>query len=80
MREHSYTIEVQADFLERQAKAKPLHAVAELVWNGLDADAFVVADGMGGAKAGDRASKIAVRDSRDTHTPHRIEGEMRRPD
>lgn len=39
MTEHSYTIEVQADFLERQAKARPVQAVAELIWNGLDADA-----------------------------------------
>lgn len=35
----SYTVEVQADFIERQAKAKPVQAVAELIWNGLDADA-----------------------------------------
>ena len=39
MTEHSYTVEVQADFLERQAKARPVQAVAELIWNGLDADA-----------------------------------------
>ena len=39
MAEHSYTVEVQADFLERQAKARPVQAVAELIWNGLDADA-----------------------------------------
>ena len=39
MTEHSYTVEVQADFLERQSKAKPIQAVAELIWNGLDADA-----------------------------------------
>ena len=39
MAEHLYTIEVQSDFLERQAKAKPVQAVAELIWNSLDADA-----------------------------------------
>ena len=39
MTEHSYTVEVQPDFLERQSKARPVQAVAELVWNGLDADA-----------------------------------------
>ena len=39
MTEHSYTVEVQPDFLERQSKATPVQAVAELVWNGLDADA-----------------------------------------
>lgn len=35
----SFKIEVQPDFLERQAKARPIQAVAELIWNGLDADA-----------------------------------------
>jgi Tripartite tricarboxylate transporter family receptor/Histidine kinase-, DNA gyrase B-, and HSP90-like ATPase len=34
-----YAVEVQADFLERQAKAQPIAAIAELIWNGLDADA-----------------------------------------
>ena len=33
MTEHSYTIEVQPDFIERQAKAKPVPAVTELIWN-----------------------------------------------
>ena len=34
-----YSVEIQQDFLERQAKAQPILAVAELIWNGLDADA-----------------------------------------
>jgi len=34
-----YVVEGQPDFLERQAKAQPIVAVAELIWNGLDADA-----------------------------------------
>lgn len=42
MTEHCYTVEVQPDFLERQAKAQPIQAVAELIWNGLDADATSV--------------------------------------
>ena len=37
-----YTVEVQPDFLERQAKAQPIAAVAELIWNGLDADATAI--------------------------------------
>ena len=37
-----YTVEVQPDFLERQAKALPIAAVAELIWNGLDADATAI--------------------------------------
>jgi hypothetical protein len=32
-------VEVRPDFLERQAKAQPVQALAELIWNGLDADA-----------------------------------------
>lgn len=43
MAEHSYRVEVQPDFLERQCQAKPIQAVAELIWNGLDADATRVA-------------------------------------
>lgn len=35
---HSYTVEVQTDFLQRQTKARPVRAVAESVWNGLDAE------------------------------------------
>jgi hypothetical protein len=37
-----YAVEVQSDFLERQAKAQPIAAVAELIWNALDADATAV--------------------------------------
>ena len=33
-----YTVEIQPDFLERQAKVQPIAAVAELIWNGLDAE------------------------------------------
>jgi hypothetical protein len=37
-----YTVEIQPDFLERQAKAQPIAAIAELIWNGLDADATTI--------------------------------------
>jgi Histidine kinase-, DNA gyrase B-, and HSP90-like ATPase len=48
-----YVVEIQPDFLERQAKAQPIAAVAELIWNGLDADATSVTvdfvdDNLGG--------------------------------
>jgi DNA topoisomerase VI subunit B len=42
MAEKHYKVEVQEDHLERLANARPLQAVAELVWNGLDADATKV--------------------------------------
>lgn len=50
-----YTVETQSEFLERQAKAQPIAAVAELIWNGLDADANAVTvdledDKLGGLK------------------------------
>jgi hypothetical protein len=33
------TVSVQNDYLERMSKTRPINAVAELVWNSLDADA-----------------------------------------
>ena len=60
MTDRSYTVEVQADFLERQAKAKPLQAVSELIWNGLDADATEVDVRLEYGELG--MSKIVIRD------------------
>jgi Histidine kinase-, DNA gyrase B-, and HSP90-like ATPase len=59
-----YNVEVQSDFLERQTKAQPVAAVAELIWNGLDADATRITvdfeyDKLGGM------SKIVVSDNGD---------------
>lgn len=42
MTDHAYPVEVQSDFLEKITKAKPVLALAELVWNALDADATSV--------------------------------------
>ncbi|OPY85487.1 MAG: DNA mismatch repair protein [Syntrophorhabdus sp. PtaU1.Bin153] len=39
MADHSYPVEVQTDFLEKIARAKPIQALTELIWNSLDADA-----------------------------------------
>lgn len=46
MADHAYPVEVQSDFLEKITKAKPVQALAELVWNGLDADATSVSVGF----------------------------------
>jgi hypothetical protein len=59
-----YSVEIQQDFLERQAKATPVAAVAELIWNGLDADATRIdvdleQDGLGGI------AKVVVSDNGD---------------
>jgi hypothetical protein len=50
-----YSVEIQPDFLERQTKAQPIAAVAELIWNGLDADATAITvdledDNLGGMR------------------------------
>jgi DNA topoisomerase VI subunit B len=50
-----YSVEIQPDFLEKQTKAHPIAAVAELIWNGLDADATEVSvdledDQLGGLR------------------------------
>ena len=57
-----YTVEIQPDFLERQAKVQPIAAVAELKWNGLDADSTAITvdledDNLGGL------SRIIVTDN-----------------
>ncbi len=37
-----YPLEVQSDFLSKQTKAHPLQAIAELIWNSVDAEASSV--------------------------------------
>lgn len=39
----AYPVEVKPDFVARQTKAQPVAALAELIWNALDADATEVA-------------------------------------
>lgn len=39
MAEKSFNVEVQIDYLDKVSKSSALQAVAELVWNALDADA-----------------------------------------
>lgn len=61
MRQAEYSVEVKDDFIERQAKASPIQALSELVWNALDADAKLISveleyDALGGL------SKIYVND------------------
>src|SRR6266542_6189470 len=42
MADHTYPVEVQSDFLEKITRAKPVQALAEFIWNSLDADAYKV--------------------------------------
>ena len=59
-----YSVEVQPDFLERQTKAQPVAAVAELIWNSLDADATKITVDFEHDKLGGM-SKIVVADNGD---------------
>jgi hypothetical protein len=40
--ERHYKVEVQEDHLERLANARPIQAIAELIWNAVDAGAATV--------------------------------------
>ena len=62
MANHSYPVEVQRDFLEKITRAKPVQALAELIWNSLDADASNVDVFVEQNQLGAR-SRIIVRDN-----------------
>lgn len=62
MANHSYPVEVQSDFLEKITRAKPVHAVAEFIWNSLDADASTINVMFEQNELG-TMSKIIVRDN-----------------
>jgi hypothetical protein len=62
MTEHAYPVEVQPDYLEKITGAKPPQALAELIWNSLDADATEVSVRFGHNELG-RLSKIEIRDN-----------------
>ncbi len=62
MANHSYPVEVQSDFLEKITRAKPVQALAEFIWNSLDADAskvdvFVEQNDLGAM------SRVIIRDN-----------------
>lgn len=62
MASHSYPVEVESDFLEKITRAKPVQAIADFIWNGLDADAskvevFIEENALGAM------SQIIVRDN-----------------
>lgn len=57
-----YPVEVQSDFLEKITRAKPVQALAEFIWNSLDADASRV-DVFINTNALGVMSEIIVRDN-----------------
>lgn len=62
MPKHSYPVEVQADFLEKITRADPIPALAEFIWNSLDADATSVDVRIDYNQIGGM-SRIVVRDN-----------------
>jgi len=62
MANHSYSVEVQSDFLEKITRAKPVQALAEFIWNSLDADASKVDVFLEQNELG-ALSRIIVRDN-----------------
>ncbi|HYV17458.1 MAG TPA: ATP-binding protein [Verrucomicrobiae bacterium] len=62
MADHKYPIEVQPDFLQKITGAQPVHALAEFIWNSVDADATIVSVGLQENQMG-ALSKIIVTDN-----------------
>ncbi|HTW24458.1 MAG TPA: ATP-binding protein [Candidatus Baltobacteraceae bacterium] len=62
MANHAYSVEVQSDFLEKITRAKPVQALAEFIWNSLDADASIVDVSAEQNELG-AMSKMTVRDN-----------------
>ncbi|MEM8992199.1 MAG: ATP-binding protein [Pseudomonadota bacterium] len=61
MADAHYKVEVQGDHLEKLASARPIQALAELVWNALDADATDVRIEVESTDMG--MQSVAVRDN-----------------
>jgi hypothetical protein len=62
MANQQYPVEVQPDFLKKITGAKPVQALAELIWNGLDADASEVSVSFDYNEL-DTLSHVIVRDN-----------------
>lgn len=63
--EEHVPVSVRDDFLARQTKAKPVPALAELIWNSLDGDATEVSVEFAHADLAGGMSKIVVYDNGD---------------
>jgi hypothetical protein len=59
------SVAVRDDFVERQTRAKPIPALAELIWNGLDADATNINVAFAHDDLAGGMSKIVVYDDGD---------------
>jgi len=59
------TVEVQGDHIQRQTRAKPVQALAELVWNAVDGDAKKVVIEFDRGDLAGGLTKIAIYDDGD---------------
>jgi hypothetical protein len=59
------SVVVQDDFVERQTRSRPIAALAELIWNGLDGDATQISVEFKHADLAGEMSKIVVYDNGD---------------
>jgi len=59
------SVAVQDDFVARQTRAKPIPALAELIWNGLDADAAAISVELSQDDLAGGMTKIVVYDNGD---------------
>lgn len=58
-----FPVEVQPDFVDKQTRAKPIPALSELIWNGLDADATRISVELEYGDLAGGLSKILVQDN-----------------
>jgi hypothetical protein len=58
-----FHVEVQPDFVDKQTRAKPIPALSELIWNGLDADATRISVELEYGDLAGGLSKIMVHDN-----------------
>lgn len=70
MATHSYPVEVKSDFLEKITRAKPIQAIAEFIWNSLDADASRIDISIGENGLG-AMETIVVKYTGMSHIPRR---------
>ena len=71
MQDQIVSLNIQEDFAEKLAASRPVQALAELIWNGFDAEATLV---KVTAEAGElRLQSITVRDNGHGMSPNQVE-------
>ncbi|MHB8499813.1 MAG: ATP-binding protein [Candidatus Acidiferrales bacterium] len=70
--ERVFEVQAQEDFVEKLAAARPAQALAELIWNGLDAEATRIDVEVDQSQLG--LTSIRVRDNGHSIAPEEAEG------